>query len=155
MRLVEWSGAGVRARLEPQDVVDLAYGPGRVSASGEAGTLVVAVVGLGRMEQYLDRLVRAAPEVAPHRPAMESGFTLLESEPEARAEVWIPWPVFEGLFERGGGSRRFPAPVRIRARGHEPAWTSGWAVELAFPAREDYRAAADLHRGKSGIGKSL
>lgn len=148
MEIAEWNGTGVRARLGGQDMVDLVYGPGRVEAADGPRRLVVATAGLGKVEAYLDRLVRAAPEVGLHRTAMESGFTILETEPEVRAEVWIPWPVFEGLFARGGESRLFPAPVRIRLRGYEPAWTSGWRALLQFPRREEYAAAVDIHGGK-------
>jgi hypothetical protein len=148
MEITEWGDRGLRARLEGQDMVSLTYGPGRVEAVRGGRTMVVAVVGLGRVEEYLDRLVRAAPETAPHRRAMESGFTIFEVEPEARAEVWLPWPVFEGLFRRGGESRAFPAPVRIGLRGYEFAWTSGWSARLDFPPRAKYAAAADLAERK-------
>lgn len=146
MELLEWTDGGLRARLGAQDMVDLAYGPGRVETAGPGGHVVVAVVGLGRIESYLNRLVRAVPEVASHRKAMEGGFTIYEAEPEVRAEVWIPWLVFQDLFRRGGESRRFPAPVRIRLRGYEPAWTSGWSARIDFPPRQEY-AAADLREG--------
>ncbi|MEM3087118.1 MAG: hypothetical protein QXO51_07780 [Halobacteria archaeon] len=148
MEIAEWDDRGLRARLGAQDMVDLAYGPGRVDAGRDGRTLVAAVVGLGRVEEYLDRLVRAAPETAPHRRAMESGFAILEVEPEVRAEVWLPWPVFEDLFRRGGESRTFSAPVRIRLRGYEFAWTSGWSARLDFPPRAKYAAAADLAERK-------
>lgn len=149
MRITEWSDTCARARLGGQDMVDLACGPGRVEAVDGDRHAVVAAVGLGRLEAYLDRLVRAAPEVARHREAMETGFAILETEPEARAEVWIPWPVFEGLFLRGGGSREFRAPVRIRLRGYEPAWASGWRAAVEFPPRREYAAAAELLGRKS------
>lgn len=149
MRVEEWDETGLRARIEPEDMVALAYGPGRVEAADGPRRLVVAVAGLGKVEAYLDRLVRAAPEVAPHRGEMESGFAILEVEPEVRAEVWIPWPVFEEVFRRGGGSLPFAAPVRIRQRGYEPAWTSRWRALLHFPRLEEYRAAVEVCGGKT------
>ncbi len=155
MKLIEWSDARVRARLDGQDMVALACGPGRVEAAEGGRRAVVAAVGLGRVEAYLDRLVRAAPETACHREAMESGFAIFEAEPEARAEVWIPWPVFERLFLRGGGRREFRAPVRIRSRGYEPAWASEWRAAVEFPPRREYAAAAELLEAGGRSRKSL
>lgn len=154
MKILDWSDSGVRARLEPQDMVDLAYGPGRVEASRpDHRRLAVQVVGLDRVESYLDRLVSAAPEVAPHRKEMDGGFVIFEGEPEVRAEVWIPWPVFERLFQRGSEAREFRAPIRVKLRNYDLLWTSKWRVALEFPPAREYEAAIEM-RGSGGARRN-